>query len=295
MSESLRRQVNRRKFLAIGLAAGGAVALRPPGVLGVDVDEATTRWALLSDTHVAADRDHRFRGFYPYHNLHQVAAEIADDLPDGVIITGDLARSRGRPAAYRNFGHLIAPIAAERPVYLALGNHDNRSNFLRASARTSDGGGLVTNKHISIINAGPVRMIVLDSLMHVRMFAGMLGRPQRSWLDTYLQICDDKPTILFIHHRPRADLLDARRLLEIAVPNRKVKAIVYGHSHRFRFSMLDDIHLINLPATGYNFTRSQPVGWVDARLTSQGGEFTLRALGGDKDLHESTTILRWRT
>ena len=295
MSDSRKGQVNRREFLAIGLAAaGGAVALRPRRVLAAG-PKKVTRWAFLSDTHVAANREHRYRGFYPYYNLWQATGEIGAELPDGVVITGDLARSKGREEAYENFKTLIAPLAEKRPVYLGLGNHDNRRKFLRAFAYAGEESGLVDNKHIVTVNGGPVRMIVLDSLMHISLFAGKLGRSQRTWLDTYLQICDDKPTILFVHHSPRVDLLDARRLLEIAVPSRKVKAIVYGHSHRFKFSTVDGIHLINLPATGYNFTRSQPVGWVDARLTGQGGEFTLRAIGGEKERDRDTIPLRWRT
>jgi len=83
--------------------------------------------------------------------------------------------------------------------------------------------------------AGPVRMIVLDTLLYVNVFPGMLGGPQRTWLETYLRVCDDTPTILFIHHTPRADLLDTRRLFEIITPVKKVKAVVYGHSHKYEF------------------------------------------------------------
>ena len=295
MSDGHEYQVNRREFLAISLAvAGGAVTLRPRQAPHAGQERKATRWAFLSDTHVAADRDHRFRGSYPYHNLQRVTDEVVADLPDGVVITGDLARSRGRLDAYENFKTLVAPIAERRPVYLGLGNHDNRSNFLRAMDCSARDCGLVDKRHIVTVNAGPVRMIVLDTLMYVRMYAGMLGKSQRTWLETYLQICDDRPTILFLHHPPQAQLLDARRLLDITIPLRKVKAIVYGHSHRYQFSQIGGLHLINLPASGYSLSRLQPVGWVDARLSGEGGEFTLRAIDGNKDLHGSTTSLRWR-
>jgi len=77
----------------------------------------------------------------------------------------------------------------------------------------------------------------------------MLGRLQRIWLETFLAASDGTPTILFCHHAPRADFLDTGRLFEIISPVRKVKALVFGHSHRYEFSERDGIHLINLPAT----------------------------------------------
>ena len=116
-----------------------------------------------------------------------------------------------------------------------------------------------------------------------------------SWLKTFLDGCDDRPTILFFHHRPRIDLLDTRRLFDIIAPSTKVKAVVYGHSHKFRFSEYKGIHLINLPATGYNMSGRQPVGWVEARLTEKGGQFTLHALAGNRKLDGCTESLSWRS
>jgi len=74
----------------------------------------------------------------------------------------------------------------------------------------------------------------------------------------------------------------------------KVKAIVYGHSHVYGFSEFEGIHLINLPATGYNFSDSDPVGWVQARLTKRGGDFILHAVAGNKDNDGGLTRLTWR-
>ncbi len=247
-----------------------------------------TRWAFLSDTHIAASVAHRFRGHYPYQNLRAVLDQVTGDMPDGVLITGDLARRWGDIGAYDNFRALLAPVAAKRPVHLALGNHDHRERFLSSIGASG------RRKHIIRATAGPVRMIVLDSLLYTNLPAGMIGKRQRAWLETYLRTCDETPTILFLHHAPRMDLLDVGQLLDIAAPARKVKAIVYGHSHRYRYRKHEGIHLINLPATGYNFTGAQPVGWVEARLTDEGGEFTLHAVGGNRKRDGRSMSLVWR-
>ena len=281
----------------------GAWAMKPDEVLAYSrpvlaprpTDKDATCWALLSDTHVAADRENRYRGFFPYLNLQEAVAQIADKLPDRVIITGDLARLKGETDAYENFKTLLAPVVRQRPVHLGLGNHDDREDFFRTFKSPTAADMAIENKHVMEAEAGPVRLIVLDTLRHVNGAAGELGPSQRSWLETFLRRCDNKPTILFLHHTLSSDLLDTRSLLEIIRPVGKVKAVVYGHSHKYGFSTDTGIHLINLPATGFNFTANQPVGWVEARLTHKGGEFTLHAVSGSREMDGCTTPLRWRS
>ncbi len=287
--------ISRRQFLKGGLAvAAGVATLGPARALGEDLDERT-RWAFLSDTHVAADPDNRYRGFYPYRNLQEIAGQIAYDLPDGVVITGDLARLRGQTEAYANLKTLLAPVARQRPIYLGLGNHDNRGDFFQAFRDSDSGVRAVENRHVITAVVGPIRLIILDSLLFVDTIPGLLGKSQRLWLESYLHMCDDRPTILFLHHTPRIDLLDTRRLFKIIGPATKVKAVVFGHSHKFRLSEYKGIHLINLPATGYNFSGRQPVGWVGAGLTSKGGEFTLHALAGNRKIDGFSANLTWRS
>ncbi len=286
--------LSRRGFLKGGLAlAAGVATLGPARVFGEDRDECT-RWAFLSDTHVDADPDNRYRRFYPYRNLQEIAGQIGYTPPDGVVITGDLARLRGRVEAYENLKTLLTPITEQRPVYLGLGNHDKRDDFSQAFATGAGDTRTVEDKHVVTAVAGPMRLIVLDSLITDRA-AGLLGRSQRIWLSNFLATCDDRPTILFFHHRPRIDLLDSQRLFDIIRPVAKVKAVVYGHSHKFRFSEYKGIHLINLPATGYNMSRKQPVGWVEARLTDKGGDFTLHAIGGNRRNDGCCERLAWRS
>lgn len=294
MSDASTRHVNRRQFLTMGLAAaGGVLTLQPRKILAA-APRDITRWAFLSDTHIHADPKHQFRGFFTYQNLRKVIDQIGDRLPEGMVITGDLARSNGGADAYGNVKELLSPISQERPIHLAVGNHDDRESFLTAFTGSADTGTGIKDKYITTAMAGPIRMVLLDTLLYVNTFPGMLGKLQRIWLETYLRLSDNTPTILFFHHTPRADLLDMRRLFEIVSPARKVKAMVFGHSHKYEYSEVDGIHCINLPATGYNFTGAQPVGWVEARLTAQAGEFVLHAVGGNMRQHGTVRFLQWR-
>jgi len=289
--------MTRRRFLNVSLAAaGGLAALTPRGVCAGAGPEQT-RWAFLSDTHIAADPENNYRGFYPYRNLEKVVAQIAAELPEGVVVTGDLARLTGQMGDYENFRKLMMPLLGRRPVYLALGNHDDRAVFRDVFEDRPGQAQPVKDKHVVTVDAGPVRFILLDSLLATNQTAGLLGKAQRAWLQQYLQNSDDKPAILFFHHAltdSDGDLLDVLWLFELVKPIRKVKAIVYGHSHEYRSAELDGIHLINLPSTAYNFTE-EPLGWVEAKLTANGGEFTLHAIAGNTQRDGRIEGLRWRS
>ena len=285
--------------MKIGLAAAGSVFVMGAGEsLGSEKNaKGATRWAFLADTHIPADIDDNYRGFYPYQNLQKIVPDIISASPEGVTIAGDLARLMGELGDYANLKKLLNPLAEKTPVFMALGNHDNRDNFIKVFKETPGEKQPIKGKHVVVVNKAHARLIILDSLLYANKVPGLLGKAQRQWLETYLGKCDDTPTILCFHHTlgdEDGDLLDVPRLFRMIDPIRKVKAIVYGHSHAYGFSQFEGIHLINLPAVGYNFSDAEPVGWVEAHLRNQGGDFVLHAAGGNKDRDGHTTRLTWR-
>lgn len=256
------------------------------------------RWALLSDTHIPEDVGNNYRGFFPYKNLEEIVPQIVPSTPDAVAITGDLARLTGQVGDYTNLKKLLTPLSEKTPVFMSLGNHDHRGNFLKVFQELPDERQSVPGKYVVVANTPPVRVIMMDSLFHTNQVAGLLGKAQRRWLAEYLSADDDIQTIICFHHTVSdgdGDLLDLPRLYEIIVPIRKVKAVVYGHSHVYSFSQYEGIHQINLPATGYNFNDNDPVGWVEAELTTNGGEFVLHTTAGNRDKDGAVTRLAWRS
>lgn len=253
------------------------------------------RFALLSDTHIDADPENNYRGFYPYRQLQDIVPQVLKSRPEAIIINGDVARLAGEKEDYSNVKKLLQPLADEAPVYMSMGNHDDRQNFQEIFPAKSVGKPL-EDKHISIIEAGPVRILLLDSLLYVNKVAGLLGKQQREWLQTYLSSADDKPTLLFVHHTlgdGDTDLLDANRMFDIIRPYRQVKAVFYGHSHRYHIEESEGLYLINLPAVGYNFGDDQPTGWLDARFTEEGADFTLHTNGGNQADNGKKKEIRW--
>lgn len=287
----------RRDFLKISSLAGAAVLFA-----GCRTSAARTaagpelHLALLSDTHVPADRTEAYRGFKPWENLKAAAPQIVAARPEGVILCGDAARLEGKVEDYQEVRRLLEPVAAVAPVYLGLGNHDDRANFRKVFAVPSGTLAEAGGKHITVIEHAAVRAIVLDSLLYVNQTAGLLGKAQREWLQNQLPKLSDRPVVLFVHHtlgENDGELLDADKLFALVRPHRHVRAIFFGHSHVWALLRRERLNLINLPAVGYNFNDQQPVGWVDARFRRDGVSLTLRALAGNRTDDGRTTFVAW--
>jgi 3',5'-cyclic AMP phosphodiesterase CpdA len=135
-------------------------------------------------------------------------------------------------------------------------------------------------------------------LLATNVTPGQLGKPQRSWLASYLDANASKNLVVFVHHDPDADsdngLVDAEALLAILRPRRSVKALLFGHTHEYRRDQQDGLHLINLPAVGYNFSDPYPVGWVDATFSPRGGALKLHAIAGERRDDGKIAELPWR-
>lgn len=277
--------ISRRSFLSAGAAT---LVLRG--------SEGKMRWALLSDTHLPRNPADEYRGFKPYENLQAVAKQVAGANVEGALICGDLARLQGLPGDYAALKQLLDPVTGKMPTALALGNHDDRKNFLAAFG-TAAGAQPVSGKHVVVVEGPVVRFIVLDSLMDPSVVPGLLGTAQREWLVRFLAEAPVRPTLIFVHHTLNdsdGSLLDAPRLFEAIRGHRSVKGIIYGHSHAWNLESRDGMHLLNIPAVGYNFNDKEPVGWVECELTAEGGKFTLHAFAGNRGEDGKTLSLEWR-
>lgn len=295
---ALYRVPTRRGFLrqSIGSTAAlaGLAALSSQGM----AQAARARWAILSDIHIPTDIQNEYRGFRPYENLKRIAPMVAESGVEGALVNGDIARLEGLPGDYANVKELLAPVFEKMPVAMSLGNHDHRKNFAAAFAESPGEEQAIRDKHVVVTQAGPVRLVILDSMLSTNLVSGLLGKEQRVWLEQYLPGAGNTPILVFMHHTPGdrdGDLLDTDRLLSILGANRNVKALIYGHSHRYAYDQVKGMHLINVPAIGYNFNDSEPAGWVHAELGADGADFRLHAFGGNRANDGKVTSLQWRT
>ena len=296
--------ITRRQFLRGSLAASASL-LFPRHLWAEEKTADLNTWALLSDTHIAADRTKVAREVNLAEHFETAVREIIElpQRPGAALITGDCAFDRGEVGDYATFARLAQPIrAAQIPLHLAPGNHDVRNRLRAAFAEAKATRRPSADRCISLVRSPHANWFLLDSLDRTNSTPGVLGETQLAWLAQTLDANTDKPAILAAHHYPDdckserpTGLLDTAQLLEVIVPRKQVKAYVFGHSHVWKVTRHESgIHFINLPAVAYVFGKSVPSGWVLATLKPDGAQLRLNCTDHAHAQHGQTFDLKWR-
>ncbi len=260
------RRLNRREFLGTGATVLAGWLLFRPSVAADPAEVDPNYFVLLADTHIDGDPERISWGINMAGNLEETVRRIlkARPRPAGVVINGDAAFAAGYKEDYRVVRRLLSPLSeAGIPVYITMGNHDDRGPFreILPDGSTPEPG--VDDRHIAVVETPHARFFLLDSLKNVNETPGRLGREQREWLEEALDEYNDKPAILFGHHHyhlwdgtpGRGGLQDTKELWEMIVPRGHVKAYIHGHLHIWRLAKTDGIHRVCQPCTSYTFDR----------------------------------------
>jgi predicted phosphodiesterase len=271
--------LKRREFLLGTLAAGLTGTLFSKNTFAAE--KKTDHWVFLSDTHVPGNPDQTQGVNNPNKNFADVRNAVLQlaDKPQGIIVTGDFAYLQGKPEDYQQLAAQITPYTeAGIPVHVALGNHDRLNNFFAAFTHLKKENSPILNRNILVLETPNCNFFLLDSLFEEEYGNGYFGHPQRKWLAKELDARENKPAILFAHHNREA-LVDDTFFWSTLRVRKQVKAYIYGHTHVYRQSISDDIHLINLPALGWEFEKGkQPLGWSDVLISEDGIQLTLHTV-----------------
>ncbi len=292
MPATISPSMDRRGFLRTTALGAAALVFS----YGSRADAEGLHLAMLSDTHVPANRQPGARGFNACEHLQRIVPDLVATNADGLVISGDLAQLIGEREDYTVLLELLKPVTDTTPTYIALGNHDDRDNFFAVVQDLQGNRQEVEEKHVTVIEHATVRVILLDSLMYVRKKGGFLGKAQREWLAAYLAEHTDRAVALVLHHTlgdGDNDLLDTERMFTLLEPHRHVKALFHGHSHRWSVSEQQGIHIVNLPTSAHIWTPDQPIGWVDTRFHSGGMQLTLHAFAGNTAEDGKTFDMTW--
>ncbi|HEY3853070.1 MAG TPA: metallophosphoesterase [Verrucomicrobiae bacterium] len=319
--------ISRRRFLKGSLSTAALI------VAGRSMAHETAgdgqSWALLSDTHIAADTNLIHNGANMASNLKTVAAEvIAWPTPvSGVLINGDLAFNAGKVEDYKTVLTLLEPMRKRGlPIHLTLGNHDHRERFWETLPDEKSVSPNLADRQTAIVRTRYANWFILDSLIETQETPGRLGPAQRHWLSKALDENKDKPALVSLHHQPTfatasgngaletgAELIgvssslqnlaaaagalqDTAELMEILRPRRHVKAYFFGHTHRWSVEHdSSGLCLINFPPVAYLFEKGRPNGWVHATLLADGARLELRCLDQKHKDHGQVVNLEWRT
>lgn len=290
---------SRRRFFAWAGLTGALLAVRQ--LPAADDAKPGTRIALLSDTHIDADKAKINREVNMSEHLAQAWEQVtaAASRLSGAIVHGDVAHLKGEPGDYRQVAELLLPAGKSPiPLHFMLGNHDDRDHFrevLKASAASP-----LESHHVSLLETPEANWLMLDSLELVNKTPGKLGEAQLKWLAAVLDAKADKPALISVHHHPQwegdklAGIADTRELFELLTPRKHVKAVFFGHTHNWNQKVHAGIHLVNLPPVAYTFAKDKPSGWVEAALSATGMELTLHGVGPANDAHGQKLELAWR-
>jgi 3',5'-cyclic AMP phosphodiesterase CpdA len=155
--------------------------------------------------------------------------------PDVVVVTGDLTYS-GAADEYGTLADLLSPLPM--PVYLALGNHDERAAFHAAFPRyRALAGGSEFVQYT--VEDFAVRLVVLDTVVPGRP-EGELCAARLQWFDATLAAVQ-RPTLIAQHHPPFVTGMAVMDRMSLAAPELEqavvarypyVEQVLCGHYHR---------------------------------------------------------------
>lgn len=294
--------ISRRTFLRRTLLTGAGLAFAPQLSAAMRRTDAAS-FALLADTHIAADSTKRQRDTNMTEHFKQVAREIVGlpERPARVFIVGDCAFSAGETADYTQLSQLLDPLRADGlTLNLTLGNHDHRENFWAALESQKAARRPLAERQVALIKTKHVNWLLLDSLEKTLQTPGALGEEQLRWVAKTLDANRAMPTVILVHHNPGEDnkiggLKDTEELLEIIRPRKQVKAWIYGHTHNWKVTPdPSGVHLVNLPPVAYIFREGDPAGWIHATTRRDGIKLELRSVDPKHPAHGQVVDLKWR-
>ena len=202
-----------------------------------------TKLIVFTDLHMVPEGN-TIIGLDPFKRLETGIDHVNTYHPDadGVIVTGDLVH-HGDVVSYQRLKTLLDRLTP--PLYLAVGNHDSRENFLSVFTDTvPDENGFVQRA----LDFADCRALILDSLFappydYPITHAGFLCNKRMRWLETELQSAKEagKPVLIFLHHPPHKTgftgmdlikLINEGDFYDLVERYGNVRHIFAGHVHR---------------------------------------------------------------
>lgn len=227
----------------------------------------SARFLQFTDTHLCASPDARLKDTRTDSTFAAAAAAAlaatAEDPPDALLLTGDLAQD-GSPEAYRRLAGHLAPHSL--PAWCIPGNHDD-PRVLRA---TLPGPRFRHERHADF---GPWRLLFLNT--HDGDRGG--GRLSESELaDAALALTESGPehVLVVMHHHPvpidswldqSAALDNQDALWALAEAEPRLRGILFGHVHQEVDRLRDDVRILGTPSTCFQFAPGADIARLDDR------------------------------
>ena len=204
----------------------------------------------VSDCHVSASRQARYRGLDADRSLHGLLPVIRDWQPDAILLTGDVAEDASTTA----YGRVSAMLcSAGAPVHALPGNHDDPA-VMQRSFRSGPWAG---PQFVPLKNW---QLVLLDSTAPGEI-GGTVGVQELEQLEAGLQKSQAEHVILAMHHQPvpvgspwidKYALAEPGRFLDLVGRHRKIRCITWGHVHQDIDMEQDGIRMLGAPSSVAN-------------------------------------------
>jgi len=217
--------------------------------------------------------------------------------PDAVIATGDLVDT-GTAAEYGLLAEILAPL--DMPLYLAVGNHDDRQALRAAFPKHTHLHGDDGFVQYAVEDFD-VRLIVLDTLIPQRP-GGRLCEKRLRWLDRKLAAAE-RPTVVAQHHPPFATGLSFMDRMGLADPAAEaaviarypqVERVIAGHYHRTAEARFAGTIASICPSTAHQLLLDLVPG-ADIRFTFEPSGFQLHLWDGSRLVTHTALVEDFRS
>lgn len=171
------------------------------------------------------------------------------------VISGDLAEF-AQVEAYQFLKDRLESFGL--PVFIMLGNHDNRKIFREVFPdHSTDTNGFIQHRHELEGNV----FLFLDTTKDGKIaHEGEYCVTRAEWLENELFCAGNKPTFLFMHHPPfdlkipfidKTKLQDSDTLLDVMRKGKNIRHCFYGHVHRTTYVKWRGYEFTSLPSLNH--------------------------------------------
>ena len=239
-----------------------------------------------------------------------VAAQVAEDRPDLVVVTGDIA-NEGHPDEYAMAGAALE--ALDVPVYCLPGNHDLVDNLhahlprpgvvVQRTMQVGDWFFLFGDSNAEGVEYDATRgWVDLEDRVHLA--NGGLTPPELSWLQRQLSGASASHAMLWLHHPPGAPGMFEqpeydRQIGQLIDAAPTLRAVSAGHAHTGITTSVGDLPSYFCPSTGVSidfegFTLMPP-GYRRFGFGADGSVTTAVVWLEDERWSERTVLPEWAT